>query len=230
MPYIRTQGDNHLERTAGLLKGRERMFSGNKLVLVLPVILMLFLFGSGMYYIGQSEVVTNETLNQEISWDSVFNPSEDGSVLHGTWTWEASPEDGVEGVDYLGITFLDENDKTVSPEMIDSYSLHLETRSEKISIDGEVVDNGVVFPFTTEMKENDVIGSKGEFKVVTQGDTQPERAIISYLHTWEEHDGLKTYDARFFEREFKGKEHKDESFFWVAERFVDLKKGSLYSS
>ncbi|WP_240378118.1 hypothetical protein [Bacillus piscicola] len=206
------------------------MFSGNKLVVILPVVLMLLLFAGGSLYINKAQVVTNEKLNEQIEWDTSFEAAESGAQLEGTWEWKVMPEDGVQGLDYIGVTLLDKNGAPLPRETLKSYKLVVETKEGKKEAESEIVDNGILFSFLTEMEEYDVVGSKGSFTVETDTDIIPERAVVSYLHTWEEHQGIKSKDARFFEREFVGKESNDESFFWVAERFVDVDKESLHAS
>ncbi len=203
------------------------VFNGNKLVVILPVLLMIFLFAGGSYYINQTEVVNNEELDEKINWETTLLQTEDSSVLEATWNWSVTPSDGMAGEDYIGVTFIDEKGEALPAELMDDYQLTLKVEGEDITEGGEAANNGIIFSFPNEIEENKTLGDKGSLRVETTSASNPVRAVISYLHTWEDHGGLQSKDARFFNREFAGKGDKDESFFWVSERFVDLEeKGS----
>ncbi|SDH49775.1 hypothetical protein SAMN05192534_106107 [Alteribacillus persepolensis] len=199
------------------------MLHGNKLVIILPAVLVVFLFAGGSFYIQQAEVVQNDNLDEEIEWETSLEQTEKVSRLTAAWNWNATPDDGVQGNDYIGVTFIGENGETLSPDDIDHYQLKLEGGED---MEGKTVDNGIVFSFPNEVHENQVLGKSGSF-TVDISNTSPTRAVISHLHTWESHEGLQSEDARFFEPQFVGKETSDESFYWVSERFVDVnEKGS----
>ncbi|MFB4164765.1 hypothetical protein ACE1TI_13280 [Alteribacillus sp. JSM 102045] len=207
------------------------MFNGNKLVVILPLILMVFLFAGGSFYINQAEVINNEELDEQINWETSLSSTGEASILEASWNWNVTPDDGMEGEDYIGVTFIDENGEMMPAEIIEEYELTLTLKDQEIEEDGITADNGIIFSFPNSIEENETLGDKGSLRVETSGEAVPVRAVISHLHTWEEHGGLQSNDARFFDRDFGGKKDNDESFFWVSERFVDLKneKGSSNS-
>ncbi|RSL30938.1 hypothetical protein D7Z54_23525 [Salibacterium salarium] len=199
------------------------MFGTNKLVLILPLFLMVFLFVGGAIYVNQAEEISNENLSEEVEWEKSFSENESGSTLEASWNWGIMPDDGMQGTDYIGVTLLDANGDPISGEEIKTYELTLHQNDEADIIEeGQVVENGILFSFPNEMQENQTIGDSGSLHVSHNGDNLPEQAVISYLHTWEDHGGLDSQDARFFNRDFVGKNQNDESFFWVMETFEDL--------
>ncbi|MFB5662043.1 hypothetical protein [Alteribacillus sp. HJP-4] len=197
------------------------MFNGNKLVVILPTLLMILLFAGGGFYITQAEIVTNDELDEHVKWDTSFEENQKSAILDASWSWEVSPEDGFAGNDYIGVTILDDNGEIINSDSIQHYDIQI-GENESVEAEAETVENGVLFTFPNTMLENKTVGNEGSIAVEINGEAEPERAIISYLHTWEEHNGLDSKDARFFERDFSGKGNDDESFFWVMERFVNV--------
>ncbi|RSL34529.1 hypothetical protein D7Z54_05125 [Salibacterium salarium] len=199
------------------------MFSGNKLIVILPLFLMAFLFVGGSIYVKQAEEVTNDNLSEKLEWKKSFNEAGNGSVLNASWSWGVMPDDGLQGTDYIGVTLMDTNGNPLPEEELKDYKLSLKQNDQAdIVKEGQVVENGILFSFPNKLEENQTIGDSGSLQVSSNGETQTEQAVISYLHTWEDHEGLESQDARFFNRSFKGKEDNDESFYWVMETFEDL--------
>ncbi|MFZ4452038.1 hypothetical protein [Salibacterium aidingense] len=198
------------------------MFRGNKLVVILPMTLMIFLFIGGSFYINQAEEVTNENLSEEVRWQTNLSVKESGDALSASWEWDMMPNDGMTGMDYIGVTFLDENGDPLMEEDYDSFQLTLDQNTQNdIKNQGKPVENGVVFSVPNRIEENETIGNSGRVHVTAESDAEVDRAVISYLHTWENHDGLNTEESRFFTPSFVGKKENDESFYWVMESFVD---------
>ncbi|MDA3131098.1 hypothetical protein ACFPTR_09970 [Aliibacillus thermotolerans] len=196
------------------------MFSGNRLVVILPLIVVVFLTVLGGVYLLQADSVTNETLKEEVSWNIHTSKTGDIFSLEATWSWGHLPSDGVRGEDYIGVSLLDANGHLIPAEQYEVYEL--EVNHEQQIREGELVGSGVLFSFPNDLEENKVIGESGTVHIAIRSDISPKRAIISYLHTWEHHDGLVSKDPRFFEREFQGIDKGNESFFWVMERFEDF--------
>lgn len=196
------------------------MFSGNRLVVLLPLTLMVFLFVLGGLYLIQTETVTNQSLKEEVSWEIHTSQVGDRFLLEASWNWGYLPEDGVRGEDYIGVSMLDRQGNSIPIEQYEVYEL--EVHHENHIREGELVGSGVLFSFPNALEENKVVGESGTVRIVVEGEVPPIRAIVSYLHTWEDHDGLISKDPRFFEREFAGREADSETFYWVMERFEDF--------
>ncbi|MFD2704277.1 hypothetical protein [Salibacterium lacus] len=196
------------------------MFKGNKLVVLLPITLMIFLFIGGGFYINQAEEVTNENLSEEVQWESTLEPGGNGASLTASWEWGHMPSDGLHGTDYIGITFLKDNGDPVSGSQVENAELllHLNDGNER-KLEPEATSDGVLFAVPNKMEENQTIGSSGTINVRTNSNLQNKRVVISYLHTWEEHGGLETSNTRFFDPSFHG--DNSNSFYWVIENFVE---------
>ncbi|MGY4690280.1 hypothetical protein [Salibacterium sp. K-3] len=204
------------------------MFKGNKLVVLLPLILMFFLFIGGGFYINQAEKVSNKDLSEEVEWETTLESGENGDLLKASWQWGRMPSDGLRGTDYIGVTFLDRNGEPVTESQVENASLLLDQNSgDTMKIEPEAAANGIRFAVPNEMNENETIGSSGTVQVRTHSNLQGGRAVISYLHTWEEHGGIAAKNARFFEPSFHGKEDNNDSFYWVMEHFVEHNSGAV---
>ncbi|SFP22242.1 hypothetical protein [Salibacterium halotolerans] len=196
------------------------MFKGNKLIVLLPLTLMIFLFIGGGFYINQAEEVTNENLSEEVQWDSTLEPTENGARLTASWEWGHMPSDGLHGTDYIGITFLDENGEPMTGDQVERAELLLDLNNEEErSIEPETTSDGVLFAVPNEMEDNQAIGSSGTIDVRMSSNPENKRVVMSYLHTWEEHGGLETSNTRFFDPSFHDK--NGSSFYWVIEHFVE---------
>ncbi|SFL67507.1 hypothetical protein [Salibacterium qingdaonense] len=196
------------------------MFKGNKLVVLLPITLMIFLFIGGGFYINQAEEVTNENLSEEVQWESELAPDENGTRLTASWEWGHMPSDGLHGTDYIGITFLNENGDSMTGDQVENAELLLNLNGgNKREVEPETTSDGVLFAVPNEMEENQTIGSSGTINVRTNSNLENKRVVISYLHTWEEHGGLETSNTRFFDPSFHGE--NSNSFYWVIENFIE---------
>ncbi|WP_100398360.1 hypothetical protein [Bacillus sp. FJAT-44742] len=206
------------------------MLNGNKLVVILPVFLMIFLFVGGAVYVQQSEEVTNEALHEEVEWDTLMthNGEDEGlTTLRAAWEWTAMPSEGLAGEDYIGVTFLDEDGQPMQAELADESHIYLTYGNEVVYEDEAVsVENGFVFSFPNETDEHQSFGDRGSIEVTVETEDNPQRAIVSYLHTWEAHDGLEKTDARFFEPVLSGMRGSDSSY-WVIERYVDNEESTI---
>ncbi|BAD64273.1 MULTISPECIES: hypothetical protein [Shouchella] len=153
-------------------------------VLILPVILMIAIALSGIYYLNQEETMTNEQLKAEI--ELVAERGEDGTLLL-EWSWPQMPAEGMYGTDYIGIAFTGADEVEVGEAVLDTEEQHRYI--------GERVDNGIIFAYPTEMAEHQSIGTKGT--IVQPLPASADNITISVLHTWTNHEALTMEDATF---------------------------------
>ncbi|WP_156816990.1 hypothetical protein [Salsuginibacillus kocurii] len=200
--------------TIGEVKG---LFNGNKLVVILPIFLMAFMFFGGWFYLQQSDVISNEDLYEHVELEAQLEENST-QQLDVSWEWRETPEEGLVGEDYIGISVIDEDEQPLLSEEIEEASLQLFDGEDVIyETEGEEVENGIIFSFPNELEENVTYGNEGHINMTITGSA--ESASVSYLHTWVEHDGLESEDARFFSPSFAGQDEENVS--WVIERFVE---------
>lgn len=195
------------------------MFRSNKLVVILPLILTVFMFASGIYYLNQTESITNEELSESISWLPHLTKEGEQSLLEAEWLWEASPDDGITGTDYIGVTFLDGNGDALAGSEINETAVTLRHSEETIfEGEGEIKEDGVLFVFPNQADDHETYGNDGRVEVVLNS-SEAEEAVITYLHTWKEHEEINTEDLRFFDPGFEESDHMDD-YYWVTEQLV----------
>lgn len=201
------------------------MFRSNKLVVILPLILTVFMFASGMYYLNQTETITNEELSESISWTPQLTEEDSSSLLEAEWAWQSSPDDGIIGTDYIGVTFLDQNGETLTGNEFKEATVSLLHNGEIIWEElGEIKESGVLFTFPNRADDHETYGNDGSIEVILTG-TKAEEAVVTYLHTWKEHEEMTTEDLRFFDPSFGESDNMD-NFYWVTEQFVQVEEAS----
>ncbi|WP_100406825.1 hypothetical protein [Bacillus solitudinis] len=163
------------------------MFRDNKIVLLLPAILMVVMVFGGYYYLNNTDVVTNEELEQFAKLDSSIQETENGWEITAEWDWTMMPTDGLYGEDYLGI-HLGENIEVVSSTLKLYHADGIVLENE-----GAIVENGVIFSFPNEIIENEVLGNRGT--AVVKVEKMPSNASIHLLHTWTAHSPLEKNEA-----------------------------------
>ncbi|PSL42336.1 hypothetical protein B0H94_11640 [Salsuginibacillus halophilus] len=190
----------------------------NKLVVLLPLLLMVILFAGGWFYIQQADTITNEDLSNHVQLE-VEKTETSPYVVEAEWSWSETPEDGLAGDDYIGVSLKDEEGEPLSGEVLEQAELTLDHAGETVyETEGEVLDTGIIFSFPNATEENEVYGSSGKMTVTTEEETT--ETVISYLHTWAEHEGLDKQDPRFFDPAFLGNDNIEDAY-WVIDRFVE---------
>lgn len=201
------------------------MFRSNRLVVILPLILTVFMFASGIYYLNQTESISNEELSENISWLPQLTEEGEQTLLDAEWIWEASPEDGITGTDYIGVTFLNENGETLSGSEVNEAALTLQHSEETIfTEEGEIKEDGVLFMFPNQADDHETYGNDGRVEVEINN-SEAKEAVITYLHTWKEHQEVNPENLRFFNPEFKESDDMD-GYYWVTEQRVQTEEAS----
>ncbi len=183
------------------------MLNGNKLVIILPLLLMGFIFYGGYHYLNQSAAITNEQLFQVIDMDANISKFNETVEVHGTWNWEEMPIEGLIGKDYIGVSLIDGDSGNQLDNLNVKQSQLFLKHGEKVifQAEGLIVENGLIFAFPNEIIEHESYGNKGEFIVTFMLEEEiTVKASIVLLHTWEEHEGLILTDARMVNPEFTG--------------------------
>ncbi|WP_096201244.1 hypothetical protein [Bacillus sp. FJAT-45350] len=197
------------------------MFNGNKLAIILPVLLMGFIFYGGYHYLQSTNVVTNEQLHQSIDFNHEMNRLGETVELIGSWEWLDMPHEGLIGEDYIGVSLTNiETGEFIPGDEVVGSELQL-FHGHKLIYEtvGQVVDNGLIFSYPNEIIEHESYGNKGGFKVSFASNYDSEyRASFTYLHTWNEHEGLKYEDARMISPVFSGTINES---YWVIERTIE---------
>ncbi|WP_017728300.1 hypothetical protein [Halalkalibacterium ligniniphilum] len=179
------------------------MFRGNKIVLLLPGLLMIFIFLGGYLFMEQEEEMTNEELQEVIDINIDTKQENDSLFVRAAWDWTEMPVEGLYGEDYISVAI--ENEALLDKLSFDEGFLRLFYGHEVIYENkGRVVDNGVIFPFPNELREFESYGNRGEIEVLIEGEqVRAEDVSVYYLHTWTAHLGLVFDDARFESPQFE---------------------------
>lgn len=191
----------------------------NKVVFLLPLSLMVMLFYFGYLYIISDEVITNESLQNEIIIDVSSERNGDEVALIGKWDWTAMPVDGMVGQDYITITIEEDGSQVTNENIISSTLFLLKGDTVLKEIKGSHLENGVIFTFPNELIDHESYGNRGEIEVVLKSD---ESIIVtfSYIHTWEEHEEISINDINNIEASVEEKLVD----FWIIKRFFSLSK------
>ncbi|GAF66272.1 hypothetical protein BTS2_3172 [Bacillus sp. TS-2] len=181
------------------------MFEGNKGLWIMPGILVIIMILGGIYYVNDSDQVSNEELIEHIELHADLQETDDDTyVLEVEWDWTITPLEGLFGDDYLGIVFYDENDQIITDVDIDEATLHLYYLDEVIETNqAEHADNGLIFSFSNKLDEHISYGNIGKAQIIVESD-HIEYATAHLLHTWMNHAPLVSRDATFSEVEFDG--------------------------
>ncbi|WP_078552847.1 hypothetical protein [Bacillus alkalicellulosilyticus] len=192
------------------------MLNGNKIVIILPLLVVAFLFLGGYHYIQQINTVTNEDLSQFVDVQPEIDSTGDNYSATFTWEWQEMPIEGLEGTDYIGFSFLDSEGNVIAEEIDVNGKLEL-LRGDQVIFEstGTIVERGIIFPFPNEVVEHESFGNKGQAVISFSQDISASQVVISYLHTWVEHQ-WQSEDPRFIEGMSDTFPH------WVIERFVDI--------
>lgn len=164
--------------------------------------------------------MTNEELSQVVSLDMDVNPVDEYKLeIKGNWKWNEVPQDGIIGEDYIGISVLNSSGVSVSGPFLNG-KLQLTFQDEIIyETEGHPSENGYLFSFPNELKDQIVFGNEGEFSIIAEPQQKEDvQVIVSYLHTWSEHGGLSIGDSRFLSPQF---EKGPIESYWVIERFEE---------
>lgn len=197
------------------------MFNGNKGVLFMPLFLMAFIFFGGYYYLNQNEGITNEMLYEHVDFDGKLVKMGDSYKLSGEWKWSAMPQDGFIGDDFLGISVKEKGTaNSLSVSSWEQAKLRLLHNQKVIyEAEGKPSEEGIIFIFPNQIIENESYGPFGEFEIVfTLKEAAEVQAVVSYLHTWSEHEGLQTNDPRFLRPTFAGGKKVNH---WVVEHHYE---------
>ncbi|WP_216829993.1 hypothetical protein [Alkalihalobacterium elongatum] len=194
------------------------MFRGNAAVIILPLILMGFIFYGGYHYLNTSDQITNEELDSVVSLVVETSSNGNKQTISGSWDWKEMPIDGVVGQDYIGVKLVEEeNQQLVNSDYILSSKLTLRHSGKEIyETNGTFVFDGIIFEFPNEVQEHIGYGNLGTFEIVLDGEQFAGNEIsVSYLHTWVEHDGLFFEQARLSEVSL-------DIDYWTIERFTTI--------
>lgn len=176
------------------------MLNGNKVVIILPLLVVAFIFYGGYSYWQSIGSVTNEELSQYVNFDHNLQPRNEQFILTSKWEWTEMPAEGLIGTDYIGVSLLDANGQQLEDVSFVNGKVELFYGNKVIyEAEGTPVENGFLFSFPNEMIEHEAFGNHGRITVSFQGAEyiNGERVAISYLHTWGEHEPLQLEDARF---------------------------------
>ncbi|WP_026674728.1 hypothetical protein [Alkalihalobacterium bogoriense] len=176
------------------------MLNGNKVVIILPLLVVAFIFYGGYSYWQSIGSVTNEELSQYVNFDHKLEPRNDQFILTSEWEWTEMPAEGLIGTDYIGVSLLDANGQQLEDVSFANGKIELFYGNKIIyEAEGTLLENGYMFSFPNEMIEHETFGNNGRISVSfqTSDDTEGHRVSISYLHTWGEHELLHIEDARF---------------------------------
>ncbi|MDV2683201.1 hypothetical protein RYX56_02320 [Alkalihalophilus lindianensis] len=182
------------------------MFNGNKLVLILPAILMALMFWGGYHFLGENEALTHEQLEEEIEINVVASERGEDWLVKVNWDWTAMPEGGLYGDDYVSITVLDESGKAREDVSLTQSELELIYADEIIyQTEGETVTNGVIFAYPNQFDEHKSYGNLGQAVIRVNGENiQQEDISVQMLHTWINHSPLTKEDAQLTNPDFSG--------------------------
>ena len=191
------------------------MFKGNGLVLILPLLLMGFIFFGGYYYLNGANQMTNEELNQVIALDAEATASGEVYIIRGKWDWKEMPSDGLIGDDYIGIALL--NGQTLEVDQVKNTELTLMHGGKTVyETEGSILPDGIVFSFPNLIKEHESMGNVGTFQITIDNENLAGSELsIGYLHTWEEHSRFTLNSARL-SSDMVDANH------WIIERFIKL--------
>ncbi|MBU8905746.1 hypothetical protein [Desertibacillus haloalkaliphilus] len=200
------------------------MLNGNKLVFILPLILMGFIFYGGYSYLNESEYVTNEELQETSVMEVSIGKMDQGYEITGSWNWNEVPVEGFLGEDYIGITLMDQLNEPFlleEGEIIENELSLIHSGQEVWTTKGKWVETGMIFSFPNELKDHESLGDQGQLKLVISSEEIEEPQVsMSYLHTWVEHQGLLLEEPRFLTPTFNGDQGKVP--YWVIERIDHL--------
>ncbi|MEC2070549.1 hypothetical protein [Alkalihalophilus marmarensis] len=192
------------------------MFNGNKLVLILPAILMAIMFWGGYHFLGENETLTHEQLKEETGLVAEADDTGDGWLVNISWEWASMPDGGLYGEDYVSAAVLDEDGHAREDITFTDMKLELVYGDEVIyETEGEAVSNGVIFAYPNEIQEHQSLGNNGQAVVRLNGDEiNKEDISIRMLHTWVNHSPLTKEDALFSNPDFSGAANVP---YWVKE-------------
>ncbi|WP_088102450.1 hypothetical protein [Halalkalibacter urbisdiaboli] len=189
------------------------MFHSNKLVLILPGILVGLMVFGGYYFLNHTETVTNEEMKEFVELSLDAHPVKEGLKVVSEWDWTVMPEDGIYGEDYLGFA-IEGGTLQTNAEFIEAH-LEVYHASEIVyESTGTVIENGVIFAFPNEIAENTVVGNRGRAEITIKGEghISLEDISVQLLHTWVAHSPLTMTDATFRTPEF---EHARNVPYWI---------------
>jgi hypothetical protein len=190
----------------------------NLIVLILPLLVMIFIIYSGIHFLDQANVMTNEELSETMTFEVGFEQKDHVIEVSGHWNWNDIPQDIFVGDDYIGVSVMDESGNLVEDLFKQSTVQLLHNEEVVYEVAGKQTDTGLIFAFPNKFENHKGYGNQGNFTVeinLPQFE-QGWQFVASYLHTWAEHSGLVESDPRFLSPEFK--ENMD-GFYWVVERF-----------
>ncbi|OLO26923.1 hypothetical protein BTR23_21355 [Alkalihalophilus pseudofirmus] len=194
------------------------MFKGNAAVIVLPLLLMGFIFYGGYHYLNSSDEITNESLDQVLSFVVETTTNGTSQTISGNWDWKEMPIDGLLGDDYIGVKIGGEGEQdNIGEEYIQSARLILKHGGKEIyETNGTLVHDGVVFTFPNELQDHIGFGNMGSFEIVIVGEAFIGTDVsISYMHTWEIHESLSFDQARLSTANV-------DIDHWIIERFTSI--------
>ncbi|MBB5173118.1 hypothetical protein [Texcoconibacillus texcoconensis] len=194
--------------------------AANRIVLLLPLIVMIGLFVFGYMSIQQLDEVTNEQLQDHTEFDVTGNNDGNETTVNVRWQWDRLPEDGVAGDDFMIIQFYDEAENLLESGAIADVSLQL-THSDEVLYETSDIAyeaGGYVVSFQNEQSQHETLGSQGEWQLVVEhADQSPDHVQLTYWHTWNHHSVSK------------GELLEDSSSInnidhWVVERFESIEQ------
>ena len=197
------------------------MFNGNKGVIIMPLFLMAFIFFGGYYFLNQNEGITNEMLYEYVDLNGKLVKMGNSYKLSGEWKWSEMPVDGFIGDDFLGISVKEKGTgNSLSVASWEQAKLRLlHSQKELYETEGKLTQDGLIFTFPNEIIDNESFGTLGEFEIIfTLKEDVEVQTLVSYLHTWSQHEGLESSDPRFLQPIFVGKKQVNH---WVIEQHFE---------
>ncbi|WP_100372464.1 hypothetical protein [Bacillus sp. FJAT-45037] len=194
------------------------MFNGNKLVLILPAILMVLMFFGGYHFLGQVETMTHEELEDVIELDVHASEREGDWVVRVNWDWTMMPDGGMYGEDYVSVAVLDSSRTNAREDVVfEDAKLELIYADEVIyETMGQSVDNGMIFEYPNELDQHKSYGNVGQMVVTVSGSEIDSSDIsVKLLHTWVNHSPLTKEDAQFTVLDFSGAQNVPH---WIIEQ------------
>ncbi|UCZ54563.1 hypothetical protein LGQ02_07350 [Bacillus shivajii] len=192
---------------------------GNKIVFILPALVMAGLFLFGYFVIQQTDSASNETLNQLIYVDMTTDELDNDLEVQINWGWGDLPSDGLIGQGVVEIVATNEEAMDVDVNWLHA-NLQLLQGNDRIyeSDHFTKTNDGIAFLFQNERVDNEIYGPQGKVVAQLKKHQDVSHIEIRYYHHWEnenivleEHEDVQTQlDERGIEQ------------FWMIQRSVSI--------
>ncbi|MDG5788736.1 hypothetical protein QA612_14770 [Evansella sp. AB-P1] len=192
----------------------------NRIVLLLPLTVMVFLFIFGYLTINQAQSITNEELNEHIEFQLEVTTNENIPHALGRWNWLDFPEDGMLGHGIIEFIILNENMKPIEFTERLGFLQLLQSSDVIFAVeDSFFTQEGIALTFENDIDENTMFGPKGlAILDLTELDERAVFLEVKYYHTWDE----QQYTPIEGEEVIESLEAQGIYQYWVIERSMRL--------